>query len=49
MVESKLIENNIDLSTCIQKTICDYVQKGSAEIISGRAGSIQKIMDGILR
>uniref|UniRef100_A0A1I8Q406 Uncharacterized protein n=1 Tax=Stomoxys calcitrans TaxID=35570 RepID=A0A1I8Q406_STOCA len=47
-VESKLYENDIDLGNCIQKTICDYRQRNVAGGHTGTAGSIYKIIDGIM-
>ncbi|XP_073820081.1 uncharacterized protein [Musca autumnalis] len=44
IVESKLHENNIDLSVCLQKSICDYVRKSS----TASAGSMGKVIDGVL-
>ncbi|XP_061390911.1 uncharacterized protein LOC133326243, partial [Musca vetustissima] len=43
-VETKLHERNINLGTCMQKSICDYIQKSSYD----PSGSIGKVIDGML-
>ena len=47
-METKLEENNINLSHCIQRSFCTYVQEKFAKDDSKLVGTHQ-IVDGIFR
>ncbi|XP_075161383.1 uncharacterized protein LOC142234179 [Haematobia irritans] len=49
LVETKLRENKIDLGNCIQKSICEYMQKTDEGVTIGDSGDgFQKIIAGII-
>ncbi|XP_055852504.1 uncharacterized protein LOC129916528 [Episyrphus balteatus] len=47
-VEENFNKNNIDITACIQKSICAYVKKSAEHVRNGRATGTNKIIDGLV-
>lgn len=47
-MDSSFRDQGIDVTSCIQKTICSYVKSAVDDNISGRGSGTSKIIDGII-
>ncbi|XP_074042420.1 uncharacterized protein [Leptinotarsa decemlineata] len=46
-LDNVLLENGIDMTSCIQRLICSSVKKAANNVESGRGTSLDKIIDGV--
>lgn len=49
LLKSVMQDSNPNYGICMQKAVCWYVQKALQKIQTGNAGSLDKIVDGLLR
>lgn len=47
-LEETFLEKNIDLSECMQKSICIMVYEAHVHLKSGTANGVDKIIDGLV-
>lgn len=48
-VHLKFLEHDIDIRSCIQKSICEYTKDAVIDVRTGRATAVHKIIDGLTR
>ncbi|XP_055904531.1 uncharacterized protein LOC129940269 [Eupeodes corollae] len=48
IVEENFNKNDVDITACIQKSICLYVKKSAEYVRNGRASGTNKIVDGLV-
>ena len=48
LIDQALIENNIDTTSCMQRTMCWLAKNSRAKLNNGEATSQDKIIDGLL-
>lgn len=48
-VEETLLANNIDSSVCMQKAVCSVVKDSTVKVDTGKAQSMEKLIDGLAR
>ncbi|XP_050510951.1 uncharacterized protein LOC126887453 [Diabrotica virgifera virgifera] len=47
ILDNVLLENHIDTTACVQRSICSLIYKSKRDILNGNATSIDKIIDGV--
>lgn len=48
IIDQALIENNIDTTSCMQRTMCWLAKNSRNKLNSGQAASYDKIIDGLM-
>ncbi|XP_066147494.1 uncharacterized protein [Euwallacea fornicatus] len=46
-IDTSLLENNIDLTSCSQRFVCWMVKKSAQNVTKGKGSSSEKILDGL--